>query len=120
MTSGRPCKFWRLGVLSALFTAVLISLSDLNRQPVVIKRAPPNQFKNEIGALHLCHGSPYIRQLIDTSDDPPSMILERLDTSLYAAACQEKLERRDIKQAAKAALRGLALLHDHGIIHNGN
>jgi len=85
----------------------------------VIKQAPLGQFKNEIHALSLCRGSPYIRQLVDTSDDPPSMILERLDASLYAASCQQKLERRDIKQAVTATLKALALLHSHGLIHNG-
>lgn len=87
---------------------------------MVIKRAPFNQFRNEIRALRLCNGSPYIRQLVDTSDSPPSMILERLDTTLYAASCQQKLERLEIKRAVKATLKGLALLHSHGITHNGN
>lgn len=90
-----------------------------NRQPVVIKQAPPDQFQNEIEALRLCQGSPYIRQLLDTTEIPPTMVLERLDTSLFAASCLRQLEKTDLKQTLKASLRGLTLLHGFGRIHNG-
>ena len=90
-----------------------------SRRPVVIKQALPGQHQNEIEALRLCQGSPYIRQLVDTTESPPTMVLEHLDTSLFSASRHCQLDVTDLKQAIKASLKGLSLLHGLGRIHSG-
>lgn len=123
MMSGQHCEFpsskkpLRFGP-SVQIANLQFSALD-TRNPVVIKHAPPDRLHKEIQALRLCKGSPYIRQLVDTTDSPPSMVLERLDTSLYAASCQQPLEKGEIKQIIKSVLHGLIVLHGFGRIHNG-
>jgi len=78
--------------------------SDPNSHVVLIKTAPPTRLENEIEALKLCRGHKSVRQLVDISDNPQSLVLEYLDKTLYDASC---------------ALDGLAVLHAHKRAHTG-
>ncbi|KAI9845009.1 MAG: hypothetical protein M1837_005153 [Sclerophora amabilis] len=84
---------------------------DPEEKVVLIKTAPLPRFNNEVEALELCRGQKSIRQLLDVTESPRSMVLEFLDTNLYSASGEQQLERQDVKRAIKAALEGLAVLH---------
>jgi hypothetical protein len=60
-----------------------------------------------------------VRQLIDVTDDPQSMVLEPMDTTLYNASHEQQLLRKDVKRATMAALEGLKVLHANGRAHTG-
>ncbi|KAL9004711.1 MAG: hypothetical protein Q9188_002486 [Gyalolechia gomerana] len=77
---------------------------DPNAKLVLLKTAPFARFKNEVEALNLCQGHKSVRQLLDVTDSPQSMVLEFLDKNLYEASCEQQLNRQDIKRAGKAAL----------------
>ena len=86
---------------------------------VLVKTATPTQFEDEIEALRLCRGHKSVRQLIDVVDNPPSLTLEFLDTTLYKASCEKKFDRCDVKRAVKTVLDGLVILHSHKRAHTG-
>lgn len=98
-------------------------VTNVNRDPnakfVLIKTAPLARFNNEVEALNLCQGHKSVRQLLDVTDSPQSMVLEFLDKNLYEASCEQQLNRQDIKRAGKAALEGLSVLHDKKRAHTG-
>ena len=93
--------------------------SDPKSEIVLIKTAPPARLENEIEALKLCQGHKSVRQLVDVIDNPQSLVLEYLDTTLYEASCKQKLDRWDVKRAVKGTLDGLTLLHAHKRAHTG-
>ena len=86
---------------------------------IVVKTAPLTLLSNELKALKLCHGHASIRQLIDEVQDPPSLVLQYLDDNLWHASSLQRLNRLEIKRAAKAVLEGLILLHGLGRAHTG-
>lgn len=98
---------------------VVIDHRDGNAKTVLVKTAPPTRLENELQALELCRGHKSIRQLVNLVDHPKSLVLEYLDTTLYRASHEQKLEKRDVKRAVKTALDGLAILHAHGRVHTG-
>lgn len=57
---------------------------------------------------------------IDTSDDPPSLILKYLDDNLLNASNAKKLERADIKYVARNILQALEALHRRGYVYTGD
>lgn len=90
---------------------------DPDGKVVLIKTAPLPRFNNEVESLKLCQGQKSIRQLLDVTESPQSMVLELLDKNLYHASCEQRLQRQDVKRAVKAALEGLAVLHAHKRAH---
>ena len=97
----------------------LIFDSDPDSKMVLVKTAATTLLENEIEALKLCRDHKSVRQLIDVVENPQSLILEYLDSSLYEASCKKKLDRCDVKRAVKAALNSLAVLHAHRRVHTG-
>ncbi|KIV97786.1 hypothetical protein PV10_01494 [Exophiala mesophila] len=118
LLQGKKAVYQICGLFSKNNQHVWPAFAMQSRQPVVIKQALPGQLQNEIEALRLCQGSPYVRQLIDTTESPPTMVLEHLDTSLFSASRHCQLDKTDLKQAIKASLHGLSLLHGFGRIHS--
>ncbi|KAL8738384.1 MAG: hypothetical protein Q9181_000806 [Wetmoreana brouardii] len=90
-----------------------------NAKTVLIKIAPLARIENELQALKLCRGHRSIRQLVDVVDHPKSLVLDYLDTNLFYATYERKLEKQDVKRAVKTALDGLIVLHAHNRAHTG-
>ncbi|MCJ1247844.1 hypothetical protein MMC30_005059 [Trapelia coarctata] len=85
-----------------------------DRKVILIKTAPSPRFENEVETLELRQGHNSIRQLLDVTDSPQSMVLEFLDKNLYNASCEQRLQRPDVKRAVKVALEELAVLNANG------
>lgn len=88
-------------------------------QRVTVKTAPDWPLKNERDVLEAVRDNPCIRPIIDTCDNPPSLILKYLDDNLLAASNAQKLERADIKLVARNILRALEDLHRRDYVHTG-
>ena len=88
-------------------------------QRVTVKTASDWPLKNERDILKAFRDNPCIRPIIDTSDDPPSLILKYLDDNLLNASNVKKLERADIKYVARNLLQALEALHSRGYVHTG-
>lgn len=104
---------------STPISTLLISNRDPDGKVVLIKTAPLPRFNDEVESLKLCQGQKSIRQLLDVTESPQSMVLELLDKNLYHASCEQRLQRQDVKRAVKAALEGVAVLHAHKRAHTG-
>lgn len=88
-------------------------------QKVTVKTASDRPLKNECRVLEAVHDNPRIRPCIDTSDDPPSLVLKYLDDNLLNASNAKKLERAEIKFVARNVLQALEALHSRGYVHTG-
>ena len=86
---------------------------------MVVKTAPHSRLANELSVLQQFRGRPYIRQLLDEVQDPPSLILQYRDDNLLSASNSKKLERSDIKFVAKNVLKALQMLHENDYVHTG-
>ena len=89
-------------------------------QKVTIKQAPDYRLNNELRVLKALNGNPCIRPLIDTIEDPPSLVLRHLDDNLLDSSNQRRLEKADIKFVAQNVLTALDALHERGYVHTGN
>ncbi len=69
--------------------------------------------------LQALKDNPYIRPLVDTVEEPPSLVLRYLDDNLLDASNQRRLEKADIKFVARNVLGALDALHERGYIHTG-
>ena len=87
---------------------------------MIVKTASDWPFKNERDILEAFRDRPCIRPIVDTTDDPPSLILRYLDDNLLKASNAKALERTDIKYVARKVLQALEALHSHGYVHTGN
>ena len=58
--------------------------------------------------------------MIDEIQEPPSLVLRYLDDDLLSASDSKRLDRSDIKFAAKGILIALQALHEKSIVHTGN
>ncbi len=83
-------------------------------QRVTVKIASDWPLKNE---RHILEAVRDIRPIIDTSDDPPSLILKYLDDNLLDSSNAKKLERAEVKYVARSLLRALEALHSGGYVH---
>ena len=92
--------------------------SGTNNGKVIVKTAPQYRLDNEREVLRYFRGRPYIRQLVDEIQDPPSLVLNHLDDNLLNASNLKRLERRDIKYVAKV-LEALKVFHEFGYVHTG-
>ena len=74
----------------------------------------------ERNVLETIHNHPRLRPLIDTTEDPPSLVLRYLDDNLLDVSGQKRLEGSDLKFVARSTLEALAELHGKGFVHTGN
>ncbi|KAL9100820.1 MAG: hypothetical protein Q9163_003850 [Psora crenata] len=86
-------------------------------QKVIVKTASDWPLKNERDVLKAIRDNPYIRPIVDTSDNPPSLILKYLDDNLLNASNTKRLERADTKYVARNILQALEALHSRGYVH---
>ncbi|KAF4634388.1 hypothetical protein G7Y89_g3721 [Cudoniella acicularis] len=84
---------------------------------VIIKTAPKERLENERNVLRHFQGHPHIRQLLDETRDPPSMVLKYLDANLLDASGEKSIEGLDVKFVAKGILQALQALHEDGYTH---
>ena len=84
-----------------------------------MKTAPKERLDNERKVLEAVHDHPYIRHMIDTTEDPPSLVLKYLDENLLRISVQKRLESSDLKLVTRNLLEALAALHGNGFVHTG-
>ncbi|PMD33419.1 hypothetical protein L207DRAFT_639533, partial [Hyaloscypha variabilis F] len=75
-----------------LFTA---RKSNSQAGKVIIKTAPQRRLENERDVLKHFRNCPYIRQVLDETKNPPSLILQHLDDNLLHASSVKTLESSD-------------------------
>ena len=90
-----------------------------NLGKVIIKSAPKYRLDNERDVLKHFHARPGIRQLLDETQDPPSLVLKHLDDNLLTASNSKKLENPEVKSIAKRILEALQAFHEDGYVHTG-
>lgn len=90
-----------------------------NLGKVIIKSAPKYRLDHERDVLQHFHARPGIRQLLDETQDPPSLVLEYLDDNLLTASNSKRLENPEIKFIAKRILEALQAFHEDGYVHTG-
>ena len=88
-------------------------------QNIVVKTTPESPLNNERDILKRFQTITFLRRLIDEIKDPPSLVLEHLDSNLLVESAVKGLQSSKAKHVAKAVLQALAALHDEGIIHTG-
>jgi casein kinase II subunit alpha len=93
--------------------------SNSQAEKVIIKTAPQGRLKNERDVLKHFRTRPYIRQMLDETENPPSLILQHLDDNLLHASSVKTLESSDMKFVAKIVLQAIQALHEDGYIHTG-
>ncbi|KAK4979606.1 hypothetical protein LTR28_003707 [Elasticomyces elasticus] len=93
------------------------SAISTNRTGVVVKSAPKSRLHREQEILRRFQDHPCIRQLVDNVNDPPYLVLERLESDALKASSEARLARSDIKLIAKNILEALKSLHEEGIAH---
>ena len=86
-------------------------------QQVTIKLAPDHRLDNEFRVLQAVNRNPCICPLMDTSQQPRSLILRYLDNTLLNASNAKRLEKADIKFVARNVLKALDALHGLGYVH---
>jgi casein kinase II subunit alpha len=86
---------------------------------VIVKTAPQGRLENERDVLTHVHTCPNIRQVLDETKNPPSLILQHLDDNLLHASNVKTLESSDVKFAAQRVLQAIQALHEDGYTHTG-
>jgi casein kinase II subunit alpha len=86
---------------------------------VIIKSAPKYRLNNERDVVNHFHARQGIRQLLDETQDPPSLVLKYLDDNLLAASNSKRLGKPEIKFIAKRILEALQAFHEDGYVHTG-
>ncbi|TVY49983.1 Serine/threonine-protein kinase ppk5 [Lachnellula cervina] len=84
---------------------------------VVVKTAPAERFENERNILRNFQGRPYIRQMLDETKEPRSIVLKHLDVNLLSASAEKAIDSIDVKLVAKRILQALHALHEEGYTH---
>ena len=99
----------------------LITARKSNSQAgkVIVKTAPQGRLENERDVLRNFRTSPNIRQLLDETKNPPSLILQHLDDNLLHASSVKTLRSSDVKFVAKRVLQAIQVLHEEGYTHTG-
>ncbi|KAK1770733.1 kinase-like domain-containing protein [Phialemonium atrogriseum] len=88
-----------------------------DKKRVTIKSDPAKRLEKEAQMLRLFQGCDSIRQLVDQTADPESLVLEYMDNNALDLLKKKQLPRIEAKRALKAALQALAVLHDNNIVH---
>ncbi|KAK0128744.1 hypothetical protein ONS95_000699 [Cadophora gregata] len=81
---------------------------------VILKSAPKYRLDNERDVLRHFHARRGIRQLLDETQDPPSLVLKHLDENLLSASNFQSLKKTEIKFIAKRVLEALQASHEDG------
>lgn len=84
-----------------------------------MKSAPTSPLQKEREVLGSVRGHPLIRQIIDSTDSPPYLILRHLDENLLNAFRNKNLEPSAIKVVARKVLEAVSALHQQGYVHTG-
>ena len=87
---------------------------------MVIKRGPEHLLDIEREVLETIPHHSCLRPMIDTTEDPLSLVLRHLDDNLLKVSGQKRLEGSDLKLVARNTLEALAELHGKGFVHTGN
>ncbi|KAG4434852.1 hypothetical protein IFR05_009646 [Cadophora sp. M221] len=82
-----------------------------------MKTAPQHRLANERDVLRHFRARPGIRQLLDETQDPPSLVLKYLDDNLLTASNSKRLDKAEIKYVAKRILEALRVWHGDGFVH---
>ncbi|CAF9936086.1 MAG: hypothetical protein HETSPECPRED_010006 [Heterodermia speciosa] len=106
-------------ILEQLHRNIWRAVDQQTKQDVVVKVAPDFLLQNERDILKRFQTISSLRRLIDEIQDPPSLVLEHLDSNLLIESASRKLESAEVKQVAMAVLQALAALHENGIVHTG-
>jgi serine/threonine protein kinase len=116
-TSGLPRE---INLPNSTFT-YLITARKYNSQAgkVIVKTAPQERLENERDVLKHFRACPYVRQVLDETKNPPSLILQHLDDSLLHVSSVKTLESSDVKFVAKRVLQAIQALHKDGYTHTG-
>lgn len=85
----------------------------------MVKTAPQGRLENERDVLRQFRTCPHIRQLVDETIDPPSLILQHLDDNLLDGSSKMTLDNSDVKLVAKRVLQAIHALHEGGYTHTG-
>ena len=114
------CYIWIVKIPDRIIY-VLTASREISSQAkqVIIKTAPKARSENERDILSRFHSQPCIRQLLDQTKDPPSLVLQHLDDSLLDASNKKTLTGLDVKFVAKRVLQALQALHEDGYTHTG-
>lgn len=86
---------------------------------VIVKTAPQGRLENERDVLKHSRFCPHIRQVLDETKSPQSLILQYLDDNLLHASSVKTLESAEVKFVAKRVLQAIQVLHDDGYTHTG-
>lgn len=90
---------------------------------MIVKSVRHFRLQNERDVLQMFQGrSPFIRPLLDEilePQDPPAIVLKRLDDHLLNAAAAKNLSNDEIKYVARRVLLALNTLHEDGFVHTG-
>lgn len=98
---------------------VLSNCRDEHQQRRVIETAPPSRLRNERNILRHFEGHAAIRQLVDEVTDPPSLVLEYLDTDMLHESWKGGIQSSIVREVGWHTLNALAALHDAGFVHTG-
>ena len=93
-----------------------------DRQKCILKSLKHSTcLETEAAILHKyqsqCPSFRPVLDVIENSQDPPSIVLKHLDSDLLAESGRNRLSRPKIKQVAKSVLEALHTLHQDGMIH---
>jgi hypothetical protein len=67
--------------------------------------------------LQLFQGHDSIRQLVDQTEDPESMVLAHMDDDVLSLLKRKQLSKLEAKRALKATFKALIALHSQNIVH---
>ncbi|KAH9207380.1 hypothetical protein DL95DRAFT_468718 [Leptodontidium sp. 2 PMI_412] len=81
---------------------------------VIVKTVPLGRLANERDVLKHFRDCTCIRQVLDETKNPPSLILQHLDDNLLHASGVKTLEGSDVKFVAKRVLQAIQALHEAG------
>jgi casein kinase II subunit alpha len=86
---------------------------------VIIKSATKYRLDNERDVLKHFYARPGIRQLLDETQNPPSLVLKHFDDNLLTASNSKRLETPKITFIANSVLEALQALYEDGYVHTG-
>lgn len=86
-------------------------MSSSDPQRVVAKTTRHSLLKNETKHLTALRGHSRIRQIIDSIESPPSIVLEYAQEGLRSLSIRRKLKIYEIKNIAQQLLEALSFAH---------
>ncbi|KAL3421966.1 serine/threonine protein kinase [Phlyctema vagabunda] len=109
----------RLGtyLVSAQMAKNIWTATNSQAEKFVIKTASSPRFERERHALTHFRGRPCLRQMLDETREPASMVLKHLDGNLLDASAERAIDALDVKFVAKRILQALHALHEDGYSH---